>query len=458
MQKPALNIKQSISNFFTIGHQRTLDAKKNIVASFAIKGISITISLILIPLTIHYINPTQYGIWLTLSSIVAWFSFFDIGFGHGLRNKFAEAKALGDINKLKIYISTTYAVLIIIFGFIWILFFVLNFFLHWNRILNAPIEMSNELSILALIVFSFFCMQIVLKTINTVLIADQKPAIAASFDMLGQLIVLIIIYLLTKTTAGSLLYLGIVLGGIPIAILAISSLILYSNKYKHYSPSPKYVQFAYISEIMQLGYKFFVIQIASVILFTTSNILITQFYGPSVVTSYNIAYKYFSIALMIFTIILSPFWSAITDAYFKNELNWIKRVIQTLDRLSYVFVFCNIIMLLFVDKMISLWIGPSVKVSISVSIMMSLYFIVTLMSSVFNTFINGTGKIQIQFIASIVSILITIPLSFLFCKYYSFGPAGIIAAILCITFPCLILYRIQYHKIITGNAQGIWNK
>ena len=35
-----------------------------------------------------------YG--LTLSSIIGWFAFFDIGFGNGLRNKFAEAIAKGD--------------------------------------------------------------------------------------------------------------------------------------------------------------------------------------------------------------------------------------------------------------------------------------------------------------------------------------------------------------------------
>ena len=34
------------------------------------------------------------------------------------------------------------------------------------------------------------------KTINTILIADQKPAKAAFFDMLGQLMALLVIYIL----------------------------------------------------------------------------------------------------------------------------------------------------------------------------------------------------------------------------------------------------------------------
>ena len=83
-------------DFFTKGNQRSLQAKKNIIGSLLIKVLSIATGLVLVPLTIHYINPSQYGVWLTLSSMIAWISFFDIGFTHGLRNKFAEARAKGD--------------------------------------------------------------------------------------------------------------------------------------------------------------------------------------------------------------------------------------------------------------------------------------------------------------------------------------------------------------------------
>src|SRR5665648_546203 len=101
--------KQILTDFFTKGHERSIKAKKNILASLIIKGLSIAISLVLVPLTINYINPSRYGIWLTLSSIVGWFSFFDIGLTQGLRNKFAEAKAKGEDNLAQILVSTTYA-------------------------------------------------------------------------------------------------------------------------------------------------------------------------------------------------------------------------------------------------------------------------------------------------------------------------------------------------------------
>ena len=75
------------------GHDRSVRTKKHIVAMVVLKGMSIATGFLLVPLTLHYLNATNYGIWLTLSSILGWFSFFDIGLGNGLRNKFAEAMA-----------------------------------------------------------------------------------------------------------------------------------------------------------------------------------------------------------------------------------------------------------------------------------------------------------------------------------------------------------------------------
>src|ERR1035437_1185833 len=157
------NIFVYITDFFSKGHPRSLAAKKNIIASFIIKTFSIAIGLVLVPLTINYINPSRYGIWLTLSSIVGWLSFFDIGFGNGLRNKFTEALAEKQEEMARIYVSTTYALLSIIIGIVLIVFFCINSFIDWSTILNSTPAMAGELSILAVIVFTFFCLRFIFQ-------------------------------------------------------------------------------------------------------------------------------------------------------------------------------------------------------------------------------------------------------------------------------------------------------
>ena len=108
-------VQELYKRLFVAGSERSLVIKKNIVESFGFKVASIIISLLIVPLTIDFVNPEQYGIWLTLSSIVQWISYFDLGLGHGLRNKFAEAKANGNHSLASRYISTSYAVFAIVF-------------------------------------------------------------------------------------------------------------------------------------------------------------------------------------------------------------------------------------------------------------------------------------------------------------------------------------------------------
>ena len=231
------------NNLFNKGHQRSIKAKKNIIASFLIKGISIAISLFLVPLTINYINPSRYGIWLTLSSIVGWFSFFDIGLTQGLRNKFAEAKAKGEDKLARIYVSTTYAILAIIFSIVWVIFIIANNFLNWSSLLHIDKTMEYEISILATIVFTYFCLQFIFRIITTLLIADQQPAKSSLIDVFGQIASLIYIVILVKTTQGSLIKLGLALCLSPLLVLIGANFIFFKGTFKKYSPSFQWLSF-----------------------------------------------------------------------------------------------------------------------------------------------------------------------------------------------------------------------
>jgi len=443
---------------FGQGHERSKRAKKNIIASLAIKGLSILIGLVLVPLTLSYINQTRYGIWITLSSIIGWFSFFDIGFGNGLRNKFAEAVAKGEKELARTYVSTTYAILTIIIGAVYLIFLGINPFLNWSKILNTTPEMAGELSILALIVFTFFSIRFVLQLITTILTADQKPAKASFFNLLGSIFSLCTIFILTKTTHGSLIYLGLALGFAPLLVLGLSSLWFFTRDYKFYAPSFKYIKFKYAKDLMNLGVKFFVISIATIFLYQSNNLIITQLFGPKEVTTYNIAYQYFSIIPMGFTIITAPFWSAYTEAYFKNDMTWIRKTVKSLTGVWGVFFVVSIIMLVFSHLMYRLWVGKNIQIPFSLSLVCALYGIIVTWSNIYLSFINGVGKVSLQLYLTVIAICVNIPLAIFLARFLNIGISGVLMAT-CIDYMMFaILIPIQYRKIINNTAVGIWNK
>lgn len=453
------NIKLLISNinsFFNQGHERTIKAKKNIAYSIVIKGGSITTQLVLVPLTINYINPTQYGIWLTLSTMIAWFSFFDIGFGNGLRNRFAEAKAKNNFKLVKKYVSTTYATLIIIFVAIWIFFLIINPYIEWTKILNAPETLESELKIVMLLVFSFFCLQMVFKTINTILLADQQPAKSALIDMIGQLMALLIIFVLTILTKGSLVYVGVALSLSPVLILIVFSLYYFKNKYYIVAPSINYIDFSITKDILGIGLKFFFIQIAVIILYQTNNIIIAQVCSPKDVTIFNISYKYMNIAVMIFTILISPFWSAFTEAFIVKDYTWMKFTAKKLKLLGFLAIFGTLIMALSAKYGYKLWIGDAVHIPEEITYTMGIYITIHLWILLYTSILNGIGKIRLQLITYSVATIFHVPLAVHLGRLY--GVQGIIISASLFCAIIAFFSFVQVNKILNRSEYGIWAK
>ena len=455
-------MKKSIQytiNFFTKGHERSIKAKKNILASLIIRGLSIAISLVLVPLTINYINPTQYGIWLTLSSIVAWFSFFDIGLTQGLRNKFAEAKAKGEDSLAQIYVSTTYGILAIIFSLVWFAFVFANQFLNWAHILNISENMRSEVATLAIIVFTYFCLQFVLRIITTLLLANQQPAKSSLIDVLGQVFSLIFIIILVKTTEGSLIKLGFALCVSPLLVLVGANLFLFNGGLKKYRPVFSKIKFSYAKGLFNLGLIFFIIQIAGIIQYQTANIIILRNFGADEVTSYNIVFKYFGILNMIFAIFLTPFWSASTEAYLKNDIKWIKNGIKRYNQLNIVIFVIGCVMLIFSEKVYRLWLGEgNVIIGFYLSLWGFLNFALMMYAGKYVNFLNGINALRIQFFGSIISPLIYIAVAIILIKYYKMGVYALFIASIIANVNGYILSPLQYYMVVNKNKKGIWVK
>ena len=449
-------IRQPIFDYLNKGDARSFGAKKNIVASIGIKVLGAAVNLLLIPLTINYVHPAKYGIWLTLSSIILWFTLFDLGLGNGLRNKLAEAKAVGNQVRARIYISSTYGLIILIFSTVFILFFIFNFFVDWSQLLNAPQEIAGELGVLALTVFGLFCIQSMLKIISTVVTADQNPAIASFLEVLWQLMSLLIILVLLKTTKGSLLYLGLAMGFAPVFILFASSLFFYRTHYKDLAPSLQYVKFGLVKDILPLSSMFFIIQISYMITFQTSSIIIAHLCGSKSVAIYNIAFKYFNISYSLFGIIILPFWSAFTDAYTQKDYMWMKKALKKLEIIAFLFVIFVVFLLIFSHFAITLWIGKTFEIKLSVLLLMAIFFIAQIYHGLYTSLLNGMGKIKLQvYVISFLAILI-IPLSFLLGR--KFDLEGIITATIIANLIIALYAPRQVHLLINQKANGIWDK
>jgi O-antigen/teichoic acid export membrane protein len=451
-----------IFSFFQ-GHQRTVRAKKNAIASLLIKGGSVLVGFMLVPITLNYLDQTRYGIWVTITSFLTWFTFFEIGLGSGLKNKLAEAVAKNNYELGRTYVSTTYAILTIVISIVSVAFFIGSNYIDWTRVFNTgDASLGPELTKVAYIVFGFFFFRFVIKLIGDVLLAHQRSGLSNLFGPLGNFLSLPIIYLLTKFTEGSLIYIGLTFSLVPVVVLLVASLYLYTHEYKHIAPSIKFVKFKYAKELLNVGVKFFIIQASALVIFQSANFIIIQFFGPEEVTSFDVAFKYFSIINMIFTIIVLPYWPAFTEAWAKEDIAWIRRTITNLLKLWGGFVVMALLMFVLSDIVFYYWIGAEkmkvVSISMTLKILLILYFLIFTFGGVFNMFINGVGKVTLQTYSLLLGAALFVPCTYFFIHYLNWGIESVVLGSIIANFYSLIIAPIQYFKIINNKAQGIWNK
>lgn len=438
--------------------KRNKSIRLNTLYVLLLKGLNLGCLYVMVPIQIDYLNTYNYGIWITVFSMLNWFQFLDIGLGNGLRNRYAQCVANNDIKLAKHYVSTTYFLICIISAIILVVFLASGYFVNWCYVFNISKSYTNSIYYLITIVFGSIILSFPLKVITSILNGAQKPALANSFSSIANVLSLVLmIVLLRKGGTNNLLHIGIIYSVVPLALFFVVSIYFLNTEFKAVRPSMAFVKKMYIKDLTGLGMKFFVLQLNSVILFATDAFVIANILGQLKVSEYNVMFRLYSLPYLLFQIIIIPYWSAFTHAYEKGDINWIKQILKKLLYILIGIVGMLILIWLFNGFIFKLWIKNKIHVDSTVGLLFAIYFMLLSAMIPFTNFINGTGKIKLQLYVSCFASLINIPLAIYLTRHFNMGIGGsIVSGIICIV-PFVMLMGIQTFKILNNKAEGVWN-
>lgn len=436
------------------GDRRSAIVKKNIGYSLVIKGVGICLSFLIVPLTLGYVNAELYGVWLTLSSIMTWLTFFDIGFTQGLKNKLGEAIARDDWELGKKYVSTTYVMMVAIFIPLCVILEIIIPYFDWTSFLNVRPIYNEDIVKAMTVIIACFCLHIILGVLGSVISAFQKVALTSLVMVVGQFVSFVSVFLLSLFVEPSLFALSIAFSVMEIIVYIGATFIMFNSKFKKVAPSIKAIDRSCAGSIFNLGLKFFILQIQYIVYYQTTNFLISHFAGPSEVTVYNVAYKYLNIVTMIFGIIVSPLWPAFTEAFVKKDYVWMKSVYCKMTRLYWVINIMILAMLIISPLVYNLWVGDRVSVPFLLTTILSFYVAVTNWATLNVYIINGSGRIQLQTYITSVGMILFVPVAIVFAQ--KSGTYGVIISLLIVNTILAIVYSIQVSKMLANKASGIW--
>jgi O-antigen/teichoic acid export membrane protein len=403
---------------------RNRNLKKQIVFSFLLKSLGILSGLAVIPVTLNILGSEQYGIWITILSILTWIISFDIGIGNGLRNKLAASLAAGDIDDACRYISTAYFSLSVIGMVLIFIASIIIPFLNWNTIFNTDSITNEYLVKTMLVVIIPVLINFVIVIINQVLNAFQQSSLSNLVLILQNAFFLLMLW--TFPVSMSLFNVAMLYSASLILSSTVITIAFYS-RYPQYLPAIRWIDRTKIKEILSLGGAFFIIQLSTLFMFSTSSFLIIQLLSAEDVSTYNVTFRLFSVVTIGFNIILTPFWSAFTEASKKRDITWISNGLTKLKRTLLLVTGASIFLVIFHQGILDVWVGDNKVVpGWLLTVLMALYAFILNYSNIYSYYLNGIGQIKFQSIIAVIQAIIIIPVCLALTSVFHMGLSGII--------------------------------
>ena len=359
---------------------------------FGAKGTLLLANFVVISITLDLLSTKIYGVWITLYTTISWLSFFDLGLGNGMRNLFAVNRAIGNQEKNKQLVSTSY---IIVLGIALILLIVGLPFVYYADIARffniSDIAIPDLRCVLSLLVV-VTSLQLITKLINSIFLADQKPALSSLIDCSGVVCSLLLLFILKDRLVGSLFNLALIITLPTFIISFIVTLFAFNKNYRKLKPSMKYFNLKISNKLINLGLRFFLIQLSALIILQGSNIIILKFIGAEEVSVFSLVYKYFNVIVTVFTLVLTPYWSFFTDSYAKNNYNQLKQGFKQLLISWLAISMVGVVMWIALPFSFKIWLNQELDIPAYLPVSLLLFSIFSNLGSVFIYFLNGTSS------------------------------------------------------------------
>ena len=427
---------------------RNIVQNKNIVFGITFKGISVFLNFLIVPILILFLGKIEYGVWITIFSIVNWIFTFDLGIGQGLRNKLTEALSVNDLEKASQIISTSYvfislfSLLILILG----IFFI--YFANFQELLNYKAKSNSFLQNFVFLSLFFTIINFVISLYKKLFLAVHKSFVIELVNVFFQTFYLVITLIwLHYNLEKSLISLVFIFGVINFVVSLIATFVFFKIQEKVLF-SFKKVSLKEGRLLLGLGGKFFIINCSLIVILSTDNIIISNLLGPTFVTDYFTVQKIFQFLIILFTIVLSSSWGLYSEAIIKKDYNWIRQNLKKMNFFLIGILTLGVIFFYFIEEILNIWIGKDlIEIPKGLAFCNMIYTFIFCFTNIYMFFINASNKINIQMYLYVFAAIINIPLSIFFVKLLGSTTGVILSTLLCFL-PLLVTMPIQSYMII----------
>lgn len=421
--------------------------KLNIYYGIIFKILNIITTFIMIPIVISYLGVEKYGLWVTLFSVTSWIYMFDGGIGNGLKVNLIKSISEKKDELAKKYIANSYLFMFLLCFAVLIITFPIIYTVDLNKVFSVDFLHTDDLRNIIIIMLAFTISTYFLSLYKNLLFSINNVYLVNLSIFLYQLFALCFILVIRKYDDASLFYIAIAYGLSNMMVSFIFTLYFFI-KNKKLIPSYKDFNVKIFKESYKLGFDFFIIQISSIVIYSSDNIIISNKLGPEYVTSYSLVFQVYTVGLVFWYIISNTVGPLLAKNYYSNNIDGVRKIIKNMNIIFFIIIVALIVSVYAFPLLINVWVKDNIIYPEYIFFFFAVFVAMRIYGDIYMSFLNSIGIIKWQKYLSIFGAVLNIPISIFLAVNLDLKSSGVILGTCFSIFGLTLIMPIIGHKVI----------
>lgn len=293
------------------------------LSSFGVRGVGSVLGLVTVPLVLGYLGKERFGLWSTITTLVAWVALFDFGIASGLMNLLSRAHGRDDREAAGQQVSTAFAMLLAIAAVLALALALVAPSVSWSSLLAvrgaAPEDTVRWAAVAAV---GTLVAGMPLAIVQQVYAAYQRAYVANGFVLAGML-----------AGFGALVACVGLGGGMPALVIAVGSgsivgalagFVFVLVRMPWLRPRPSAVSREAARALLARSLPLFLFQLGALAVSETQAIVLAHRCDLAVVADYSILMRVYTLVVGVIQVSTSSFLPSFREASERGDHAWMR--------------------------------------------------------------------------------------------------------------------------------------
>jgi O-antigen/teichoic acid export membrane protein len=330
----------------------------NTVSSLAAKGVLAVTMLVSVPVALHHLGEERFGLWVTLTSLVAFLSLTDLGIGNAVVNAVARAIGRSDRAGAAAAVSTAFFMLTLQGAVVLVTFAAANRYVDWPAVFGVKTELAKaEVGPALTVLVAIVALQQPMGMVQRVREGFQEGFRNNPWQIGGNLFGLTSLLLAVQLNLG-LPWLVLAIAGGPLAGSVANTLEQFGRDRPWLRPRWSRVAPTVGRDLLGSGLLFLALGLLAFLGIYSDSLVISNVLGSAAVTDYALVQR-LSLVAYLFQASIITLWPAYGEAMARGEYVWVRRAFKRSLTISLVgAVGIALLLALAGPIFIRVWAGP----------------------------------------------------------------------------------------------------